>query len=1075
MTDNEGALRLCRYSMIYLTEYDLSVVISTFHHLKVTMTYDAGWFSDEAVAGIGRHFTMIIKEIISDSHKTINRLELLSETEKRELLIDFNDSGAVYTEGMTVNQLFAGQVEKHPDHAAVICDNEHLTYKRLNDKINRLAGYLRLKGAINPDTVIGIMMDNSMELVVSILGTLKAGATYLPISPDYPQARKNYIIRDSGTELLLLSKNTADNKEAVAQGFPGLLIIAVDDINMSQAAPAKLEDNKHPENLAYILYTSGTTGKPKGVAVHHRGLCNYLCWAKKNYVKDENVNFPLYTSISFDLTVTSLFTPLISGNGVVVYKDENKELLVEKIIDECRVQVIKLTPAHLKILRERMNGEIKATTGIRRFIVGGEELETQLAKDIHTMFAGKVEIYNEYGPTETVVGCMIHRFDPEEDNRLAVPIGIPADNMQIYILDAAGKPVPKEVIGEISISGRGVARGYLNNPDLTFEKFIDGKPYSPHSPIYRSGDLARWLPDGSIEFLGRKDHQVKIRGFRIELGEIENKLKNYGKKPVTRDFHHHKTRCARCLLPGNYPGISFDDEGVCSFCREFDSYKEHADNYFKTREDFRRLIEKLKGKTKTDGKGKYDCLLLYSGGKDSSYVLYKLVDMGLKVLTFTFDNGYISKAAFRNIEHTTSQLNVDHLTGKLDNMKSIFRESLKTHHEVCTGCWRALNTIGGKVAYEKGIPTVVTGLSRGQIFDMKLHGLFSVGTFDEDKIEEQLLMLRKMYHSREEKLSTLMDTQLTDEVIEETEFVDFFRYDDVSIKGIMEYLEAKNWSVPGDTGFCSTNCIVNDAGIYVHLQEKGYHNYAAPLSWDLRYGLMSREKALKEIDFEGDLPKINGILEEIGYIPEIPGADPIKDAVVIDKKDENGGNGNKYLSAYIVSGGDVKVSQLREYLAGELPEYMIPSYFTLVDKIPLTANGKVNRRALPAGEGIRPRLQVDYVMPATELEEKVVSICRRVLAMDKIGIYDNFFDLGANSYHIIQINNRLKTMLEIDVPIVKLFTHPTVRKLADYLSTGKAKKESIPRQRDRSGTIAKGRDKLKARKKAIKLDRMANG
>jgi amino acid adenylation domain-containing protein len=274
-------------------------------------------------------------------------------------------------------------------------------------------------------------------------------------------------------------------------------------------------------NLAYIIYTSGSTGRPKGVMVEHRGLVNYIWWAAKKYIKKGKVNFPFYSSISFDLTVTSIFTPLITGNTIVIYGAKDKELLMDKIIDDNRVGLIKLTPSHLKLIREKkidVNSSI-----IKRLIVGGENFEVSLARDIYDNFGGRIEIYNEYGPTEAVVGCMIYRFDPERDNGESVSIGIPIDNIRIYILDKYLNPVPIGVLGEISIGGDGLARGYLNSYDSTCEKFVEN-PFIPGQKMYKTGDLARWLSDGNIQFLGRIDHQVKIRGFRIELGEIENLL-----------------------------------------------------------------------------------------------------------------------------------------------------------------------------------------------------------------------------------------------------------------------------------------------------------------------------------------------------------------------------------------------------------------------------------------------------------------------------------------------------------------------------------------------------------------------
>jgi tyrocidine synthetase-3 len=341
------------------------------------------------------------------------------------------------------------------------------------------------------------MMERSSDMIAVILGILKAGGAYLPIEPDLPEERKNYMLADSSAKILLTN-------------LPGAPL----------HHSSFIETPNHPGNLAYLIYTSGSTGRPKGVMMEHRSVVNYITWAANMYVKGESVDFPLYTSISFDLTVTSLFTPLITGNAVVIYNEDDIGELIERIVRENRVGVVKLTPSHLKVLAQEEN--IAGST-IKRLIVGGEALETQLALDIHETFNGHIQIYNEYGPTEAAVGCMVYPFDPTKDKRKSVPIGLPVANTRIYILDNWQKPVPVGVVGEMYIAGIGLARGYLNNPELTAEKFIEN-PYKAGERLYKSGDLARLSADGEMEYLGRIDHQVKIRGFRVEVGEIESRL-----------------------------------------------------------------------------------------------------------------------------------------------------------------------------------------------------------------------------------------------------------------------------------------------------------------------------------------------------------------------------------------------------------------------------------------------------------------------------------------------------------------------------------------------------------------------
>lgn len=332
--------------------------------------------------------------------------------------------------------------------------------------------------------------------------------------------------------------------------YEGVTIL-LDDEESYHQDDSDLEPISDASHLAYVIYTSGSTGRPKGVLIEHRGLTNYIWWAQEVYVKGEKTNFPLYSSISFDLTVTSIFTPLITGNTIIVYDGEDKTALLQSIVQDPRVDIIKLTPAHLQVLKE-MN--IADQTSVRRMIVGGENLSTRLAQSIHEQFEGRIEICNEYGPTETVVGCMIYCYDAAKDRRESVPIGTAAANTSIYVLDENMKPAPIGVPGEIYISGAGVARGYLNRPELTAEKFVDD-PFEPGAKMYKTGDLAKWLADGNIEYAGRIDEQVKIRGYRIELGEIEAALlqEEAVKEAVVTarvDAHGFKQLCAYYVSGG---------------------------------------------------------------------------------------------------------------------------------------------------------------------------------------------------------------------------------------------------------------------------------------------------------------------------------------------------------------------------------------------------------------------------------------------------------------------------------------------------------------------------------------------
>ncbi|MED1018427.1 non-ribosomal peptide synthase/polyketide synthase [Bacillus atrophaeus] len=535
--DNGSSIAISNVQMEEQTNYDFNVTVIPGEAMNIYFEYNAKVYDRASMERIREHFVQILHQVVADADIQVEQVELLTEGEKTHLLQTLNDTSAPYPQ-KAVYQLFEDQSQRTPDQAAVIDKDEQLTYRQLNERANQLARTIRAKG-VQADHPVAIISRNSIESVVGILAILKAGGAYVPIDPEYPQDRIQYMLDDSQAGIVLMQR---DVREQLT--YKGVTVLLDEESSYHEDA-SNLEPLSDANHLAYVIYTSGSTGKPKGVLIEHRGLTNYIWWAKEVYVKGEKTNFPLYSSISFDLTVTSIFTPLVTGNTIIVYDGEDKTALLASIVQDPRVDIIKLTPAHLQVLKA-MNIDNK--TAIRKMIVGGENLSTRLAQSIHEQFEGRIEICNEYGPTETVVGCMIYRYDSVRDRRESVPIGTAAANMSIYVLDENLKPVPIGVLGEIYISGAGVARGYLNRPELTAEKFVDD-PFVPGAKMYKTGDLAKWLTDGNIEYAGRIDEQVKIRGYRIELGEIEAALHQAEaiKEAVVtarEDVHGFKQLCA---------------------------------------------------------------------------------------------------------------------------------------------------------------------------------------------------------------------------------------------------------------------------------------------------------------------------------------------------------------------------------------------------------------------------------------------------------------------------------------------------------------------------------------------------
>lgn len=492
--------------------YSLQLIIKEWSdsgRLTLCFTYKSADYSAAQIEQMYASIKYLLEQVIRSTDQKISALRLLPAAEHDALVRSFNATGVPFPHTAAMHQLFEAQVDRTPDRVALRFAGQSLTYAELNGRANQLARALVERG-IGPETVVGLITTHSLETVIGILGILKAGAAYLPIDAKEPAERINFMLADAAPRLLLVNTRL---DEAVTFSGPRLELT---DPALYTGATDNLLREHDPGYLAYIIYTSGSTGIPKGTMIAHQQLVNYIWWAQQVYIDDPSDVFALYSSLAFDLTITSIFTPLVAGNSIVIYDDSEDEYVLFRILREQRATILKLTPAHLSLLKD---GDYQHTS-VKRLIVGGEDLKVSLARKIQACFGGQVDILNEYGPTETVVGCMLYRYDATQDRLVSVPIGVPAHNVQVYVLDRCLQPLPLYTIGELYVSGAGVARGYLKRPALTAERFIPD-PFTPGQRMYKTGDLARFVRPGCIEYAGRADRQVKVRAHRIELGEIE--------------------------------------------------------------------------------------------------------------------------------------------------------------------------------------------------------------------------------------------------------------------------------------------------------------------------------------------------------------------------------------------------------------------------------------------------------------------------------------------------------------------------------------------------------------------------
>ena len=481
-------------------------------------------FKPETIERMAAHYKIILQEVLDNPDTKLCNVEVLTDNEKQQILYEFNDTASEYMGHKTLQQLYEEQVEKTPENTAVMSGDKHLTYSELNIKANRLAGVLREKGA-RPDSIIAIMVERSLEMMVGIMGILKSGAAYLPISPDYPEERVKYMLEDSGTYILLTQKRFSSSL-----GFEGN-ILYLDDEGLYSGDGSNLENVNKPEDMAYFIYTSGSTGKPKGVMVEHHSVINLVGGLEKEVYSlyEGRLNVALVAPYEFDASVQQIFASLLLGHSLFIVPEDVRtdgERLVGYYEDRA-IDISDGTPAYIALMVNTI-APLEGNVKVRHFIIGGEALHRKVVEKFFYRFEGvRPRISNIYGPTECTVDSTCYLVDENTVSELdSIPIGKPMTNTRVYILGERMEIVPVGIAGDIYISGEGVARGYLNKPELTEERFIPD-PFVPGERMYKTGDKGKWMSDGNIEFMGRTDYQVKVRGYRIETGEIENVLMKY--------------------------------------------------------------------------------------------------------------------------------------------------------------------------------------------------------------------------------------------------------------------------------------------------------------------------------------------------------------------------------------------------------------------------------------------------------------------------------------------------------------------------------------------------------------------
>lgn len=974
--------------------YDLILSAEeTAEGLRSALHYSTDLFEEATARRMAGHFRTLLAAIASDPEQRKSDLQILTGGERHQLLVEFNDTSAEYPVDKCIHELFEAHAERSPDAEAVVFGQQRITYGELNRRANQLARHLRSLG-VGPEVRVGICMERSISMVLSLMGVLKAGGAYIPLDPAYPLQRLSAMLDDAGVPVLL-------TEESVLEKLPALWsqVVCIDsDWHMIAGQDDKnLSSPVTPENAAYLIYTSGSTGSPKGVVIEHRGVASLAAWQAHNYGVTTESRISQYASFSFDAAVGETVMALLNGATLILLDrfDLDPEKLIEAI-NEHQISVMVLVPSVIKGLDSDLLKYPEKFT----LVAVGEACPPELA----TKWAEKCNFMNAYGPTEYTVYSHLWKVDEQRVRaRGLVPIGTPIFNCKSYILDRNLNPVPVGVTGEIYLSGPGIARGYLNSPDITAERFIPNRFYETalvedHGALLcdsARAEIAR-LEGGSDQLHQVPADQLITWKKNLPTDSILSLV-----EPLDDDLVE-RTR----LFINNHITYEAVYEGFCRYLIEGanGSYASRGING-----DVLKLLlpfdnyQGLKGIDFGFGNGEIMQALSSIGasmrGLDlNPFFVQQARDKGLDAQMVRIDlsdDSFLKESGLDkgSQDFVISTLLLDRVEKPKDLLKNLFLV-LKPH---------------GRFAIQTLLPIV--GIDDGCVDDPITYTPEEYRITSGKNVEDDKAMLISL-------LSELGARSLG---------VYRLPYVVMSRDGIQEY---ETWSFAG--------CKGNDSG-------RDYFDRM------YRTGDLGRYLPDGCIDFRGRVDtqvKVRGYRIELGEIEAALLQQPnVKDAVVLSREDAPG---DKLLVAYVVSDAESLsfIADLRSQLKERLPDYMVPAAFVILDALPLTPNNKLDRRALPAPSGaVR---ESDYVAPSTEIEQIIADVWSEVLNEDKVGINDNFFDLGGHSLLMVEANSKLRKLLNKDFSITDMFQYPTVSSLAKYLSKQDDDLPSYQQSRDRA-------------------------
>ncbi len=1111
-----------------ITDYPLTVLVIPGSRLNVQMVFDCSRFEEATVDRMLGHLATLLASLVANPEQRLDEVLLLTDSERRQILGEWNQTQIEYEKDRCIHELFEAQVERTPEATALVGEHEQLTYVELNQRANQLAHYLK-KSGVGPESLVGVFMQRSVEMIVGLLAILKAGGAYVPLDPTYPQERLRFTVHDARLSAVLTQERLAGTLPA---SDANVVCLDREWREITREIAANPVNKVTSRNLAYLIYTSGSTGKPKGVAIEHASVVAFLDWAQRTFSREELGGVLASTSICFDLSVFEMFAPLSCG-GKVILAEDALQLPILKTKEE--VKLINTVPSAMAEL-VRLGA---LPDNLETVNLAGEPLRTSLVQQIYQQ-PGIRRVFDLYGPSEDTTYSTFALRSPDQPET----IGRPISNTRVYILDRRLQPVPIGVAGELYLGGSGLVRGYFDRPGLTAERFI-ADPFSvkPGQRLYRTGDLARYASDGSIEYLGRVDHQVKIRGYRIELGEIETVINGHPGVRETvllaREDEPGDKRLVAYVVPGlKEAGIEsaanedYQSEQVSQWQAVWDeTYREEVSspepafniigwNSSYTgepiaAEEMREWVERTVERILSLGPGRVleiGCgtgLLLFRIAPHSES--YHGTDLSQRALDYLSQQIAASSGTYQNV--TMSRQQADDFGG-LDS-----------------GAYDTV-ILNSVVQYFPSVDYFVRVL-KGAAKVVKPGGAIFLGDLRSLRLLDAFHTSIQLYEARSSLATTELLQRAQKEVSQEKELaidsglfavlknylpqisrveiqlkrgrarneLTRFRYDAIlhignapapplegtwlqwqkdvtDLSALRRLLIDTRPEVLGITGLLNDR-VAQD----VRAWQLATAEDAPATVGDLR-------ERLKHVEVSGavDPEDVWSLGAELGYEVELKWGvgfrgycdlvlrrhdTPVVELAPLDQRREELKSYEKVWSRYANNPLQAEIArnlvpELRRMLVEKLPEHMMPSAFVLLDALPLTANGKLNRRALPAPGASRPDLEADYVAPRTPTEELLAAIWSEVLKLKQIGIHDDFFELGGHSLLATQVISRVREHFGVELPLRYLFEFPTLTGLAVAIVEFERKAET------RAPTVITRRPEREAPDLLVRIDQLTD-